>query len=105
MRAWIAVLVVSLLGACGDVQMLGATAAEKRRTMNDMQARTTMAAVCDISLGAYLRELNAVERRYAGLVCGDAQAIQAAALAMIELPEQFRASEPTAWSRPSGRRD
>ena len=51
MRAWIALLAVLLLGACSDVKMLGATAAEKRRTMNDMQARATMAAVCGISLG------------------------------------------------------
>ena len=94
MRAGIALLAVLLLGACSDVEMLGATAAEKRRTMNDMQARATMAAVCDISLGAYLRELNAVERRYAGLVCGDAQAIQAAALSTMGLPEQLRVSQP-----------
>ena len=60
-----------LLAACSDVRMLGAAAAEKRRVLNDMQARATMAAVCDMSLGAYLRELNEVERRYAGLVCGD----------------------------------
>ena len=38
--------------------------------MNDMQARPTMAATCDIALGAYFRELSAVERQYAGLVCG-----------------------------------
>ena len=60
-----------LLAACSDVRMLGAAAVEQRRVLNDMQARATMAAVCDMSLGAYLRELNEVERRYAGLVCGD----------------------------------
>jgi hypothetical protein len=38
--------------------------------MNDMQARATMAASCDISLGAYFRELSALERQYVGLVCG-----------------------------------
>lgn len=69
-----------LLGACSDVQSFGAVAVEKRRVMNDMQARATLAAVCDISLGAYLRELNEVERTYAGLVCGDAQALRLAAL-------------------------
>lgn len=68
------------IAACSDVQLLGAAAAEQRRVMNDMQARATMAAVCDMSLGAYFRELNAVERRYAGLVCGDAEALQAALL-------------------------
>ncbi len=38
--------------------------------MNDLQARATMAATCDIALGAYFRELSPIERRYAGLVCG-----------------------------------
>jgi hypothetical protein len=38
--------------------------------MNDMQARATMAATCDIALGAYFRELSALERQYAALVCG-----------------------------------
>lgn len=69
-----------LLGACSDLQLLGAAAAEKRRVMNDMQARATMAAVCDISLGAYLRELNQPERVYAGMVCGDAGAMGQALL-------------------------
>ncbi len=72
MRALAGLLaLLPVLAACSDVRMLGAVAAEQRRVMNDMQARATMAAVCDISLGAYLRELNEVERRYAGLVCGD----------------------------------
>ena len=38
--------------------------------MNDLQARATMAATCDIALGAYFRELSPIEQRYAGLVCG-----------------------------------
>jgi hypothetical protein len=88
-----------LIAACSDVRMLGA-AAEKRRVMNDMQARTTMTAVCDMSLGAYLRELNEVERRYAGLVCGDVLVMQEPLSARpLErpdasslLPEQLRAS-------------
>jgi hypothetical protein len=58
MRMLADLLVVLLLGACSDVKTLDAAAMEKRRIMNDMQARATMAAVCDISLGAYFRELN-----------------------------------------------
>ena len=81
-------VLLPLLAACSDVRMLGAAAAEQRRVMNDMQARATMAAVCDMSLGAYLRELNEVERRYAGLVCGDVEAMQAALM-----PERLRAVE------------
>lgn len=38
--------------------------------MNDLQARATLAATCDIALGAYFRELSQLEREYAGLVCG-----------------------------------
>lgn len=59
-----------LLAACTEVQQLGTLAIEKRRTMNDMQARATMAATCDIALGAYFRELSEIERRYVALVCG-----------------------------------
>jgi len=88
---------LSLVAACSDIRMLGATAAEQRRVMNDMQARATMAAVCDISLGAYWRELNELERRYAGLVCGDALVMQAPLPARVgtasPLPEQLTAAE------------
>ena len=59
-----------LLSACADIQALGSVAIENRRVMNDMQARTTMHATCDISVGAYYRELNANERRLAALICG-----------------------------------
>lgn len=96
MRALIRMLLLlPFVGACSDVRMLGATAAEQRRVMNDMQARATLAAVCDISLGAYLRELSAVERRYAGLVCGDVDAMREA-LQSTPLPAQLRAAEPVA---------
>jgi hypothetical protein len=60
----------TLLPACTEVQSYGAVAIEQRRVMNDLQARATMAATCDISLGAYFRELSPTERHYAGLVCG-----------------------------------
>ncbi len=60
------------LAGCAQVQTLGMAAIEQRRQMNDMQARATMAATCDIALGAYFRELSEIERQYAGLVCGGA---------------------------------
>jgi hypothetical protein len=66
-----AVMLLALLSAgCTEVRTYGAAAIEQRRVMNDLQARATMAATCDISLGAYFRELSAIEQRYAGLVCG-----------------------------------
>jgi hypothetical protein len=61
---------LALLGACAQVQSYGAVAIEQRRQMNDMQARATLAATCDISIGAFYRELSELERGYAGLVCG-----------------------------------
>lgn len=76
-----------LLGACAEVRTLGASAVEQRRVMNDMQARATMAAVCDISLGAYMRELNEIERTYAGLVCGDTIALREAVLTRLSARE------------------
>jgi hypothetical protein len=56
-----------------------------------------MAALCDISLGAYLRELNELERTYAGLVCGDVGAMGQALLPAslpAPLPERLAAAEP-----------
>ena len=63
-------LALLLPGACAQIGGYGTVAVEQRRTMNDMQARATMAATCDIALGAYFRELSDQERRYVGLVCG-----------------------------------
>ena len=65
-----AVSALGLLAACTEVQHYGAAAVEQRRSMNDLQARATMDATCDIALGAYFRELSPMEQRYAGLVCG-----------------------------------
>lgn len=64
------VAALGLLGACAEIRTYSHAMIEERRTMNDMQARATMAATCDIALGAYFRELSPVEQRYAGLVCG-----------------------------------
>ena len=65
-----AISALTLITACSEVQHYGAVAIEQRRSMNDLQARATMAATCDIALGAYFRELSPIEQRYAGLVCG-----------------------------------
>ncbi len=59
-----------LLGGCAQLQQFGSAAIEGRRQMNDAKARAILAATCDISLGAYFRELSEFERRYAALVCG-----------------------------------
>ena len=65
-----ALLVPLALAACAEVQTFGTGAIQQRRMMNDLQARFTMAATCDISLGSYFRELSELERHYVGLVCG-----------------------------------
>jgi len=72
MRQFLVVLLGPLifLSACADIQTFGSLAIEQRRIMNDMQARTTMHATCDISVGAYFRELNDGERRFTALICG-----------------------------------
>lgn len=59
----------ALLAACAGVQDYGATAVERRRIMNDLQARAAMTATCDISVGAYFRELNETERRHVETIC------------------------------------
>ncbi len=66
----LSVLALLILSGCATVSTYGAAAIEQRRIMNDQQARATMAATCDIALGAYFRELSEAERTYAGLVCG-----------------------------------
>lgn len=70
LRTSVLATILGILAGCTEVQTYGAVAIEQRRAMNDMQARATMAATCDISLGAYFRELSPIERQYAGLVCG-----------------------------------
>ena len=65
----------TVLGGCAEVTTLGATGIEHRRMMNDSQARATMAAACDISLGAYSRELTISEQRYTALICGGHDAL------------------------------
>jgi len=83
--------ILIILSASSNVRSLGATAIEQRRVMNDMQARATMAATCDIALGAYFRELSENERAYAGLVCGgllpeDPAELEAELEAQLETP-------------------
>jgi hypothetical protein len=68
--ALLPLLLPPALAACAEVGAYGAVAVERRRVMNDLQARATMAATCDIALGAYFRELSDAERQYVGLVCG-----------------------------------
>ncbi len=63
-------LLLFALPACTEIQAFGTGAIQQRRMMNDLQARFTMAATCDISLGSYFRELSELERHYVGLVCG-----------------------------------
>lgn len=70
----VAALFVALaLSGCAEIQTLGASAIEHRRVMNDLQARATMHATCDFSIGSYFRELNDLERRYVAAICGGPQ--------------------------------
>ncbi|MCS6879070.1 MAG: hypothetical protein N2038_10685 [Geminicoccaceae bacterium] len=69
-RIRLCALLLAALPACARLETFSAAALEQRRAMNDLQARLTLAATCDISLGAYFRELSELERHYVGLVCG-----------------------------------
>lgn len=80
-KALILALAAALSG-CAQAQMVGATAIEHRRVMNDMQARATIAATCDIALGAWLR-LSPVEQAAVRDMCSPGSA----------MPEQLRALE------------
>jgi hypothetical protein len=64
-------LIAMMLSGCADFQMFGVAAAERRQRMNDIQARATMLAVCDISIGSSIRELSPAERTLADRVCGE----------------------------------
>ena len=75
MRPLAAILALATLSGCADFATIGAAGIERRKIINDMQARGTLAAVCDISLGAFMRELNNVEQQYALMVCGDMNAM------------------------------
>lgn len=63
-----------LLPGCSTVRHYGEAAAAARREQNDLQARGTMAAVCDIAIASYLRELDARERQGVTLICPPADA-------------------------------
>ncbi len=68
-----------LLTACAEVQSVGQTAIRSRMQMNDMQARATIAANCDIAVGSYYRELKANEKKAVDLVCGGEERTDASA--------------------------
>ena len=105
-------VLLPLLAACNNVLPFGAMAIEQRRTMNDLQARATIAASCDISLGAYYRALSESERRYIALACaadGAPQAVilppepppVAAVVTVPTAPVQAPAAAPQATSEPA----
>ncbi len=58
-----------LLPGCDTVRHWGEAGAAARREQNDLQARATMAATCDIAIASYLRELSPRERQGVALIC------------------------------------
>lgn len=65
-----AILLALLLAGCADARAVGSAAIEHRRMMNDAQARGTVAAMCDLSIGSVYR-LPYDERQAVLLLCGD----------------------------------
>lgn len=55
-----------------EVGVVGLTTktVEDRRQANDLQAETTAAVACDISIGAYARMVEGNVKRGFGLICG-----------------------------------
>lgn len=80
-------LTVLPLGGCDTVRHWGEAGAAARREQNDLQARATMAATCDIAIASYLRELNPRERQGVALICPPPDAAAG-------LPELLIAPEP-----------
>ena len=90
-----ALLLLPLLTGCAEYAAYSGYAIEKRRMMNDRQARATMSATCDIALGSFFRELTATERRYVAVVCGGDPGSIPSAPAPSTLP---RRGKPTTGS-------
>jgi hypothetical protein len=68
-------LALVLLSGCATARNLGEAAAAARRQQNDLQARATMAAVCDIPVAAYHRALDARDRQAVDLICAPPLAV------------------------------
>lgn len=54
---------------CGRIEMLEGSVVDERRAANDLQARLTVAATCDLSIGSMLRELTGVQAQHAMALC------------------------------------
>lgn len=64
MVAMFAALMAAIaLAGCTQVEAYGNAAAELRRQQNDLQARGTIAQMCDLSIGAVSR-MSAAEREF-----------------------------------------
>ena len=55
-------LLLLLVAGCSTVGDYGATAVAERRQMNDLQLQGTTAALCDVSVGAYVRAPEKAQR-------------------------------------------
>lgn len=81
------------LPSCAEVSTYGQAAAEYRRQMNDLQAKGTIDALCDISVGAYFR-LPPAKRSAVDGACGGGTSAQSIRMA-VELPVKLQLAEPT----------
>jgi hypothetical protein len=86
-----------VMSACTDPMLtMGSVAIEKRRQMNDAQARLTSAAMCDVSIGAYYRELSEAERALTALVCGGVFPTVNVPLTALSVPSRVAVPAPAA---------
>lgn len=68
MRALFAVVVV-LLSGCAAVRGYTETAVQMRKEMNDQQAQLSVLALCDMSVGSFIRVLDDQQRTLVLQVC------------------------------------
>lgn len=67
---------LAVLSGCAPIQHYGEAAAAARRQQNDLQARATVAAACDVALASYWRELTPRERQALYLLCAPASVVE-----------------------------
>ena len=71
MRLAALLLTLVMLGGCAErLGEYGRQGVEEKRAYNDLKARGLMTALCDISLGAFYRELEPAEQCLVTQACG-----------------------------------
>jgi hypothetical protein len=93
---WIVVAILAivvLLSSCAEGVAIGTTAVNYKREVNDLRARATMAALCDLSVGSSYRVLTPQARELQKLQCDPSAAYDA--LQAAKEPRRAATAVPT----------